>query len=335
MKIAFIFSRIRISPGDGIISQAYTWKRILENRGHAVDLISCWDYNDLTSYDIIQIFSCHNSQVDEIRTIRMKNNNIVIAPILDPKDSIHYYKICSKMGFLLRQYSIWYNLFRIKKDIKACLVRSSFEKEYMEKGFGYDPAKCYLVPLSVGIPFPSYNSEREDFCLHISRISDPFKNVKRIIDASVKYKFRLCIAGMLRDEKSQKEFHKWIKGKENINYLGYVSDEEKIKLCSKAKVFALPSFVEGVGLSALEAAVCGCDIVITNIGGPKEYYHSNEDLAIAVNPSSVDEIGIAIRKFLDGKTYQPKLKNYLEENNSDEKIGEILEKVYTNVLNNN
>lgn len=293
MNIAFVLNRIRISPGDGVISQACMWKRILENRGHSVDLITCWEYKDLTSYDIVQIFSCHNSQKGEIATIMLKNKNIVIAPIINPTHCIRTYWIQSRMGKLLRKYSTLYNLYSIKNDAKACLVRSSFEKQYMEKGLGYD--KCYIVPLSVGIPFPPYNSERENFCLHISRISDPSKNVKRLIDASVKYNFRLVIAGQLRSEKSKREFYQWIKNKDNVEYLGYVSDEEKIKLCSKAKVFALPSFVEGVGLSALEAAACGCDVVITNIGGPKEYYHSDEDLAIMVDPNNMDEIGLAIK----------------------------------------
>ena len=72
-----------------------------------------------------------------------------------------------------------------------------------------------------------------------------------------------------------------------------------------AKVFALPSTNEGVGLVALEAAVNGADIVITNFGGPQEYY---SNLAKKVNPYSIDEIGKGVRYFLDGNTFQPQLK---------------------------
>lgn len=332
MKIAFVFSRLRISPGDGIISQAYTWKRILEERGHVVDLISCWDYKDLTTYDIVQIFGFHSSLVEEIEGVLAKNKNIVIAPILDPCFPIMKYWVKSRKGWLFRKDAALYHLYRAKDIVKACLVRSAFEKLYLEKAFGYDEGKCHIVPLSVGIPFPSFNPNRENYCLHISRISAPTKNVKRIIDASVKYNFKLRIAGLLRDEESKRQFYQWIDGKDNVEYLGYVSDNDKYELCCKAKVFALPSIIEGVGLSALEAAACGCDIVITNIGGPKEYYHSDEDLAIAVNPYSVDDIGSAIKRLLDGDTFQPKLMQHLVANNSDQKIGEMLEAVYLKVV---
>ena len=43
----------------------------------------------------------------------------------------------------------------------------------------------------------------------------------------------------------------------NIEILGFVSDDELISLYNRAKVFALPSINEGVGLVALEAAVHG------------------------------------------------------------------------------
>ena len=90
-------------------------------------------------------------------------------------------------------------------------------------------------------------------------------------------------------------------------------------------MFALPSIVEGVGLSALEAATWGCDIVITNIGGPKEYYNN---LALIVDPYSIDELGKGVRYFIDGKTYQPKLTEYIVKEFSDTHISAQIEKAY-------
>ena len=55
----------------------------------------------------------------------------------------------------------------------------------------------------------------------------------------------------------------------DIKILGFISEEKKMELYSKAKVFALPSICEGVGIVAVDAAYCGCDIVITNDGCPK------------------------------------------------------------------
>lgn len=102
------------------------------------------------------------------------------------------------------------------------------------------------------------------------------------------------MAGKLRNEQEQIWLNLLIADAPQIEYLGFVSDEELKNLYRRAKVFALPSIYEGVGMVALEAAVMGDDIVITSQGGPKEYY---ADLAEIVNPISVDEIGKQLRPY--------------------------------------
>ena len=61
---------------------------------------------------------------------------------------------------------------------------------------------------------------------------------------------------------------------------------------------------------AVEAASYGCDIVVTEIGGPKEYYGSR---AFVVNPYDVDEIGKAVVAALAEKEYQPQLMKKINE----------------------
>ena len=92
--------------------------------------------------------------------------------------------------------------------------------------------------------------------------------------------------------------------------MGFVSDKELSLLYNRAKVFALPSINEGVGLVALEAAMHGCNIVITNLGGPKEYYP--KDMAQTVNPYDIDDIGQAIIKALADNNSQPKLREHIK-----------------------
>ena len=87
-----------------------------------------------------------------------------------------------------------------------------------------------------------------------------------------------------------------------------MSDDQLEDLYRRAKVFCLPSIGEGVGLVALEAASFGCDIVVTRIGGPKEYY---DDMAYVVNPYKVDEIGLAVLNALQAIDRQPKLMSYI------------------------
>lgn len=327
MKVAFYYIGNRLSYGNGIVSQAITWKNGLEKLGHEVTLCNCWDFYPLEEYDAIQIFGFNEGLVDYIRNLSKKNKNIFLSPILDPDYSIMNAKFRSHYGnYDLRISSRFSALRDSRKLLKGVLVRSEFEKKYMIQAFNYRQEQCHIVYLPSGVtphfPFPT----KEPYCLHISFLADDRKNVKRLIEASIKYNFRLVLAGGLRNEKETEKFNAWIKGHDNVEYRGWVTEAEKIELYRHAKVFALPSTIEGVGLVALEAACYGADIVITNLGGPKEYYG---DYALKVNPYSVDEIGSAVMRYMNGLSFQPQLAKFINDNNSLDAISAKLVKIYS------
>lgn len=322
MKIAFILSYGGFAPTNGIVSQGLTWKKGLEDLGHEVNLINMWDKNDWKSFDAILFFGFNVYACEFINIVSKVNSNIIVAPILDPDYSITTLKIYSYWGsHKLRLTNPFYSLRGVKDKIKTVLVRSEFEKKYMVEGFGFPAEKCKIVRLSCGINPPDILPQKEPFCLHISLLCDKRKNVKRLIEAAKKYQFRLVLAGKLRNKEEGQLLNSWIGNADNIEYYGFISEDEKMDLYSRAKVFALPSTNEGVGIVALEAAAMGCDIVITKLGGPHEYY---ENKAKIVDPYNVDEIGQAIKYFIDGKTYQPDLKYFILQNYSLQKNSQIL-----------
>ena len=329
MKIGFILSYPRIVYTDGVVSQAYTWKRGLENRGNEVVLINMWEKNDWKDYDLILLFGFNEYMKDVIKWLYPINKHIVLAPILDPNYSLVSLKCYTHWGNeKLRLGNPYYALRSCKDKIGLFLVRSEFEKHYLSKGFGIPIEKCKVVPLSYGIE-PVRNCKiREDFCLHISLLCDERKNVKRLIEASHKFQFKLVLCGILRNDNEKQILESWIQDKPNVKYMGYVSTETMLDLYSRAKVFALPSIYEGVGIVALDAAVMGCNIVITKLGGPKEYYHGK---ATEVDPYSIDEIGSAIKTYLnEGKNNQPELQEMINERYSLSSISKVLEDVLNN-----
>ena len=323
MKIAFVLTAPRIVPTDGVASQAMTWKGGLEKIGHQVVLINMWEKNDWKSFSVIVLFGFNDYLKDVVKWLYPINSNLVVAPILDPNYSLPTLKLYSLWGCnKLRLSNSYHSLRTIRDKIKLFLVRSEFEKKYLSGAFAISAPKCAIVPLSYspGMDVET-RCEREPFCLHISLLCDDRKNVKRLIEASEKYRFKLVLCGMLRSHEEELLLKSWMEGKKNVEYKGFVSQEEKLDLYSRAKVFALPSIYEGVGIVALDAAAMGCDIVITELGGPKEYYGGQ---AIAVNPYDVDEIGQAIKQFLDGITYQPDLSNYIHDRYSIEALSHLL-----------
>lgn len=315
---------------DGIKIQAQTWGNELRNRGHIVDFVNMWDCVDWKSYDIIHLFDYSEWMEDFIIWMKDVNPNIVISPIIDSKYSKFLFKLVSLWGSnKLRLRSRYYSLRQCKDYIKMFYVRSEYERAFITDSYGVDATRTVIVPLSYRTGCDGADADKEDYCLHVSLLADKRKNVERIIEASQKYGFRLKLAGKLRNKQERAWLDALIANASQIEYVGFVSDDELKELYRKARVFALPSIYEGVGMVALEAAVMGADIVITNQGGPKEYY---SDLAEIVSPFSVDEIGSAITRLLNGKTHQPQLKKYITDHFSLDATCSQLEKTYKNII---
>lgn len=336
MNIAYVLYPEAVISGNsnGIKSQAKSWIKGLIGLGHNVVEINPWGNYNWSNFDIIHVFGTGLWVESFIRNLSNKNNNIVLSPIIDTLQSPFKYKISTLLG--LKKIRLWSPTYTLKKALpftKGVFVRSNYESLFLEKSMSFSKEKIYKIMLPYEIESDE-SSEfiKEDFCLHISSIYQERKNVIRLIKAAKKYKFKLVLAGAKGNNKQFKKIEDEIGDCDNISVLGFISYEKMIDLFKRAKVFALPSISEGVGIVALNAASLGCDIVITNIGGPKEYYGN---LVESVNPFDVDEIGVSVKKFLNGASNQPMLKQIIKSNYSNNKIAKDLERSYTNILSNN
>ena len=334
MKIGYFLPYFAVTVGSfgGLKMQALQWKEMLQKKGNDVVEITPWGTYDWNSFDVIQFFffgSSFFSIYEEIK-LRASRAKFVCAPILDPHYPLLVYQILSKISFAKAKIFCDYCAPRKYQNLfDVFLARTQYEKGFLHRAFGIPLEKIKIVPLNSR--FAAISEElpvKENFCLHVSRICDPTKNAMRLVEAALKFNFRLILAGASTTS-FDKELQEKIGNAENVQILGRVSDETLVDLYKRARVFALPSIREGVGLVALEAASYGCDIVITNIGGPKEYFLPN---AIAVNPKSVDEIGKAVMRFLNGETFQPSLKESIAEKYSEGRVAEMLENAYREAL---
>jgi glycosyltransferase involved in cell wall biosynthesis len=51
--------------------------------------------------------------------------------------------------------------------------------------------------------------------------------------------------------------------RDRVIFTGYMEDADVVVLLNIASVLVLPSFMEGFGLPAVEAAACGCPVIAT------------------------------------------------------------------------
>lgn len=332
MKYVFVYSSHAVAKEGGVRIQALMWKDGLERLGHSVHLATNWEGCDWKSYDVLIVFGFSQSIRHFYAALAKNNPNLVIAPIIDPTTPDFVYKFfCKWWGShkYLRLSSRFHDLWLVRKLPILWLIRSEEERHYVNYCLEVPEDKIVKVPLHYRIPSIDNMPEKENFCFHASRLSAASKNVPRLIEAAKKYGFTLKLAGYLNGESEQKWLKSLIGDATNIEYLGAVSEEELQDHYKRAKVFALPSLQEGVGMVALEAAAYGCEIVLTNLGAPKEYYDGQ---AILVNPKSVDEIGQGVMKALKEGYAQPKLKTYIEEHYSERACMTLLNKAVENVI---
>lgn len=341
MKIAYILgiNEVLSGNGNGIKSQAVTWAKSLVKLNQEVTFINPWDNYNWSEFDIIHIFGSSNTWfLHFVQELKKRNSNIVWSPICDDIANYHIQKIKTYVGCnKLHLFSLPYIRKRAYPYFKKIFVRSIYEKEYLVKVYKANENNIAKVPLSISFDISdniiNYQSQKkENFCLHISSIYQKRKNVLRLIQAAKKYNFKLVLAGKTGNEQEFAPLKKEIANNSNIQVLGFISEEEKINLYKRAKVFALPSIMEGVGIVAVDAAIYGCDIVITKIGGPKEYY---ADKAFIVNPFDVDEIGQAVLNAMnENNSYQPQLSEYIYQEYNKTHIAQLLLKEYQQIINN-
>lgn len=333
MKIAYIIYPIAcyLGKGDGIKMQAEIWSQELEKKGHFVDKITPWGHYDWKNYDIVHVFGFGLWNYDMIHWGKGLNPNFVFSPIIDTNTPLWKYRLATHLGCSkLRLFSQNYALRQLRTDVKLFLARTEYEANYLRNGYGIEEHKIDIIPLSYREDHYNPDIKKEDFCLFAGTMTQPRKNVPNLILAAKKYGFKLVLVGNKGNAKSESKLRTLIGDAKNIEIKGFVTDEELISLYNRAKVFALPSLNEGVGLVALEAAIHGCNIVITNLGGPKEYYRDGN--AQIVNPYDIDDIGIAIMKAIEDNISQPKLRNHLIEEYNVSKCTDLLIQSYQKVI---
>ena len=99
---------------------------------------------------------------------------------------------------------------------------------------------------------------------------------------------------------------KKLKLKDEVIFLGFVSDCELRYLYNKAEAFVFPSFYEGFGFPIVEAFCCGTPVVTSNVSSCPEV---TQEAALTVNPYNPKEIAEAIDKIVNNPQLRRELRD--------------------------
>src|SRR6185437_8923134 len=149
------------------------------------------------------------------------------------------------------------------------MILPNSESEYRRLMQNY-PCKVNYIVVPNGINpglFEYNNSAKKDDCLVIcaARI-EGIKNQLNLIRALNNTRFRLLIIGAFAPNHTDYYHECKTIAAGNVTFIDHISQQDLVKYYKRAKVHVLPSWFETTGLSSIEAAAMGCNIVITEKG---------------------------------------------------------------------
>jgi glycosyltransferase involved in cell wall biosynthesis len=148
----------------------------------------------------------------------------------------------------------------------AIVTPSQATKSQLEDLYGLHGDRVHVIPhgMPVTPSLPPRASERRDpFILCIGR-PNPIKNIGTLLAAHALLRDRLGVSVRFAGTATRGT------AGADIEFLGNVSDAEKLDLLDRAAVLVCPSLYEGFGFPPLEAMARGCPVVVSNTGSLPE-----------------------------------------------------------------
>jgi len=179
----------------------------------------------------------------------------------------------------------------IKQVLKqASVILPNSESEYKRLVAHYPGYMKYMVvPNGTDRQMfgdPIYRPKDENMVLCAARV-EGIKNQLMLIRALNNTRFKLFIIGNHAPNQAgyYRECHRIAAG--NITFIDHLPQAELVEYYSRSKVHILPSWFETTGLSSIEAALMGCNIVVSNRGDVHEYFGDDAFYCDPISPQSI------------------------------------------------
>jgi glycosyltransferase involved in cell wall biosynthesis len=321
MKVAFISRASLFSDKGGDTVQIVNTAAELRMLGVEVDIFLADQKPDYNKYDFLHFFNIirpddilpHISRsrlpfvvstifVDysEYEKKARRGPSALLFRFLSP-DLIEYLKALARfMANGVKIKSRYFLLNGQKKSIRKIvrmtqMLLPNSNSEYNRLSRAYNIQKKYkVIPNGIDkilfTPGTNEITRDERLILCVARIEGR-KNQLNLIRAIVDTPYRLVLIGAVAT--NQIDYYEQCKkaAGPNIEFIDFLEQKLLLDYYRKAKVHVLPSWFETTGLSTLEAAAMGCNIVITRKGDAYEYFEND---AYYCDPESKDSIFQAV-----------------------------------------
>ncbi len=214
-----------------------------------------------------------------------------------------------------RVYHEWSTKDIIRRASRIITI-SEFSKREIVECYGADPEQIVVIPLGIDQgryqpmemrivePILDKLQLTAPFIMYVGRIEKK-KNVKTLVEGFTRYKIaagaddtlELVLVGQrgVGAEEVDAAIAESV-AREQIKWIGYASEEEKIALLSAAEALVHPSFYEGFGLTPLEAMACGCPVISSIAASLREVL--GEENALWFDPKDPQALSETLLAFI-------------------------------------
>lgn len=316
------------APGGDTVQMVKT-KEFLEKLGVQVDI--SLDFNqDLSQYDLVHLFNLMDPEELYLHysNAKKQNKKIVLSTIyglyteFERKARGGAFQIIAnyispfQIGYiktLIKHFSenkmhkgvykmMFMGYFGLMKEIvdytTVFLPNSVSEMNRVAKDFNLKKYDFFNIPNAIDKAVFSDISVNEKNkysiykdCIVCAARIEGRKNTLNLVRALKNTPYTLVLVG--NTSQNQKKYVDQVKNEagKNVIFLGSIPHHDLKDLYKVAKVHVLASWMETPGLSSLEAAAMGCNIVVTKKGDPFDYFG---DDAFYCEPDDINSIKTAI-----------------------------------------
>lgn len=181
---------------------------------------------------------------------------------------------------------VLYRIIRLLEGrLDKVIVVSHFTKEEVMQYLKIPEHRISVIPNAPHPNFKQLNIAREAVILSVGPINVAvFKSILTSMkERGLKHQF--IVVGNYPIY-SEIENYANITGLNNVKFVGFVTDEELVKLYNKSALLIYSATHPGFGIPPLEAMACGCPVIASNSGALPEVIG---DAGILANPHDVDD----------------------------------------------
>lgn len=301
------------STAGGATTKLAKLREYLELAGHQVELFDKWSPT-VADLGVYHYFSSDPASMSDIMFAKERDLSIVIEPIYWV--TLRYLLELPNLPFTRRARAVLHLALkaaaprllpqtRMLRIADLLIANSEAEADLLRRHFGVPARNVHVAHNAADRSFlhadPSLFAERfglRDFVLCVGNI-EPRKNQARLARATRELGLPLVLIGNVLPHQSEYAAHVRRELAEGALLLEGIQHDDPLlrSAYSAARVFVLASFAETPGKVALEAALAGTPVVVTDRGSAPDYFG---ELAEYVEPNRLASIRSGIERAYGG-----------------------------------